>query len=120
MSRKNEFSPKTKLQRYEICKDDNGKPHCEKCGSPLVGGNRAEYDHDVEIWEGGDNSLENCRVLGSKCCHQKKTATKAGERAKCDRNKKTVANARPEKQSQWPYGKNSKWKAKIGGGVVRR
>ena len=63
-----EFSNKVKLQAWNRC---DGK--CEGCGIPLTGANRPEYDHTTPCGLGGGNDLGNCKVLGSKCCHQTKT-----------------------------------------------
>lgn len=80
---KDEFSKATKLAAWHRC---NGR--CEglggKCQQKLGGANRADYDHIKEVWEGGDNSLANCQVLGKKCCHEPKTTAATGRRAKAD------------------------------------
>lgn len=60
-----EFTKKTKIAAWE-----RAHGHCEQCRSKIF--TRAEYDHIVEDYIGGDNSLENCRVLCPKC-HKAKT-----------------------------------------------
>lgn len=69
-----EFSKETQKQAWKRCKG-----FCEGCGLPFTPANPPEYDHDIP--DGLDsehlsypiNSLENCKVLGAKCCHVKKT-----------------------------------------------
>ncbi len=43
------------------------------CGMKIQG--TPEYDHAIACALGGDNSLENCRVLDPKC-HRRKTSAK--------------------------------------------
>lgn len=50
---------------------------CYICGEKLNGD--VEFDHEKELWEGGDNSEENFKPA-HKACHQKKTAEKTGLR----------------------------------------
>ena len=69
MSRK-EFTKATKLKAL---KRANG--FCEGCGQPLKAG-LFQFDHIVPDGLGGDNSLENCKVLcsgGRASCHGIKT-----------------------------------------------
>lgn len=61
MSKRLEFSRKTRARRFEHCK---GK--CEGCGVKLVPG-KFDYHHEKEAEDGGDNSFENCRVLCDNC-----------------------------------------------------
>lgn len=65
MSKRAEFTKATKLLAFER---SNG--HCECCGGKIL--TSAEYDHIIEDTLTHDNSLENCRVLCSKC-HGAKT-----------------------------------------------
>lgn len=74
-----EFTRKTKEQAF---KRANG--HCEGCGSTLVG-QSIRYDHRITDWMGGANTLENCSVLGRKCCDVKKTGKDQGNIAKVKR-----------------------------------
>jgi len=64
-----EFSKKTKLQAWER---SGGRCQCG-CGFKILG--RPEYHHAVPAALGGDNSLDNCRVLDKKH-HRQITAEK--------------------------------------------
>jgi len=68
-----EFTKATKREAWLRCHDGQGLPRCEGCGQQF-GGRRPEYDHDKPAELGGDNSLENCKVLCPKC-HRAKTLT---------------------------------------------
>ena len=84
MSRK-EFTKATKKARYEHCRRVDGVPHCEYCGGTFSASNPPEYHHHKEAESGGDNSFENCRVIGAKCCHVKETGKFKTACAKADR-----------------------------------
>ena len=60
-----EFTKKTKAAAFLRC---GGL--CEACQLKIIG--TPEYDHILPDALSGDNSLENCRVLCSKC-HDKKS-----------------------------------------------
>lgn len=95
MSRK-EFSAKTKLAAWE-----RAGHHCEECLVLIRPGNGPEYDHIIEDYYDGGNSLDNCKVL---CigCHKAKTKQRAPVLAKSrrllkkqagiTRNKKKIGN----------------------------
>ena len=91
MSRQ-EFTPKTKLAAWE-----RAGHHCEECSVLIRPGNGPEYDHRVEDYYDGGNSLDNCQVL---CigCHKAKTKQRSPVLAKSRRITKTTANARTKKQ----------------------
>ena len=57
----------------------------ERCPNLFSAANPPEADHDKEAWEGGDASIENCKMRGKKCCHDPKTARNKTRRAKADR-----------------------------------
>lgn len=67
-SHKDEFSKATKLAAWQRA---NGKCECG-CGVKIIAGDGPEYDHKIEVALGGDNSLENCRVMRLRC-HKSKT-----------------------------------------------
>lgn len=92
---------------------------CEKCGTPFSDANPPEHDHRTEAWEGGDASLENCIVLGKKCCHQPKTASNTRRRKKADRQSREGHWLKKSKKKM-DGSRDSKWKRKIGGGSVVR
>jgi hypothetical protein len=100
-----EFSRKVRRERLEYVMANGGL--CEGgCGTKLQRG-RYEFDHDLEDWEGGKPTFENCRVLckgpGTMRCHEAKTARKAKERAKSNRIRDKwdgVMGMRPRLQSR--------------------
>ena len=94
MSRK-EFSVKTKKAAWKRC---NGICECG-CGQKITG--RAEFDHILADGLGGDNSLENCKVLSVKC-HKLKTHTEDRPMmAKADRLRAKRLGIAPAKR-KWP------------------
>ena len=108
-----EFSKRTKLQRFAIAGGC-----CEECGRKLLYG-EPEYDHDKAAEFGGDNSLENCRVL-CRSCHSLKTRKRDIPLiAKSNRNLARRANVNRKRRS-WGYGRKDKYRKKITGEVVER
>lgn len=63
-----EFSAKTKAKAFLRA---NGVCEGERCAARLTYG-KFHYDHDLACELGGDNSLDNCRVL-CVVCHKQKT-----------------------------------------------
>ncbi len=108
---RHEFSSRTKAQAAIRA---NG--HCECCTRKLLTGD-FHYDHEIPDALGGENTLENCRVL-CRSCHAVKTKTDVGSIAKANRNFQKSKGIR--KVSKWPNGKNSKWKRKVNGQLVLR
>lgn len=89
------------------------------CGQRLgLAGERIEFDHTQALILGGENRENNLRALRSPC-HGAKTkqdvAQKSIEARKRGKHLGFIA-----KRSALPGAKGSKWKAKIGGGWVRR
>lgn len=93
MSKRLEFTTKTKKARWAHCKG-----LCEAeidgtiCGEVLVKG-KIEYHHYVECEYGGDNSFENCRTV-SKACHVILTSRFVGAIRKADRMHAIQINAK--------------------------
>lgn len=90
MARK-EFTQKTKGQALKRCMDEQGVPHCEGCGRPLIKGLKYEFHHVTACWKGGDNSLDNCKVLcigGKTSCHAIESADDKARTTKADNVKK--------------------------------
>jgi 5-methylcytosine-specific restriction enzyme A len=83
-----EFPPKVKLAAWDRCGGN-----CEQCHARILG--RAEYDHVLPDWLGGEPTLENLQVLCSKC-HRLKTSTEDVPRiAETKRQKMNHIGARP-------------------------
>lgn len=108
---RHEFSARTKVLAFERA---NGR--CEKCSARLSVGN-TEYDHEIADRIGGENSLENCRVL-CRTCHATKTKKDRKVIAKTERNRRK--NAGIKKLSRFACGRNSRFKKKLNGEVVLR
>lgn len=109
---RHEFSAKTKALA-SIRAD--GK--CESCTAPLSEG-RYHYDHDIPDALGGDNSLENCRVLCT-TCHRDKTGKRDVPRiAKAKRNWRKSRGIK--KRSRFPGARTSRFKKKLNGEVIER
>ena len=129
--KRREFSPKTKQQA-----DERARGRCEAkgvrygldalttCHKRFEDGVRF-HDHFEECrehGEGGDNSLENCRVV-CKTCHDRKSALIRAQLAKCD----VIAGRKPKPRSKWKWGsrpmpgtKASGWKKPMNGKAHRR
>lgn len=110
---KDEFSKATKAAAFLRSK---GRCECG-CGDKIIDGH-VEYDHKIEVALGGDNSLENCVVMRTKC-HSRKSRERAGPLAKVrrikERNMGLRKTARP-----LPGSKSSGWKHKMSGEWERR
>ncbi len=89
---------------------------CEGCGAPLIVG-RFTYDHRDPDYFSSDNSLENCQVLGW-CCDKPKTAKDQADIGKSRRIQRREKGIR--KRSTFSCSRQSRWKKKIDGTVVRR
>ena len=114
-----EFTARTKQAAFIAA---NGR--CENCGAKILPANPAEYDHDKPCCEGGDNSVESCRVLGTKCCtaHRDKSAGETRRTARADAGHRNWigAKSKPKGNAIIPGSKASKWKKLMSGEVVRR
>ena len=100
MGKRNEFNAKTKALAAQ-----RAAGHCENCGRKLLHSGDFHYDHIIpcaldEL--GGDNSLENCRVLCTSC-HMAKTGSQDIPRiAKASRNRRRNQGIRkPRKILAW-------------------
>lgn len=111
---RSEFSRKTKALAFT-----RAGGHCEDCGVKITAANPCEYDHVVPAAEGGDNSLGNCSVRCKKVCHALKTKQDVKDIARIRRCRDKNSGA-ARKKSRFATSRDGAWKAKIGGGVVRR
>lgn len=107
-----EFSKTTKLAAWERC---GGKCECG-CNQKIYGD--AEYDHIIEATLGGDNSLENCRVLKRKC-HGAKTSERRPELDKSRRIREKTAGLRKPKGRPLPGTRASGLRKRMDGRVER-
>lgn len=108
-----EFTRKTKAQGFERA---GGK--CEICGVRLTTG-KFRYDHKLPCALGGDNSLENL-VVQCVSCDTPKTADDIRRIRKADRQHAAHIGAKAPSRNPLPGGRNSPWKRKMNGEVVKR
>lgn len=116
----------TKAVKLEVFKRAGGPGdvHCEGCGLRL-GLKPFNYDHQFPEWLRTAPKAErvitaaDVKLLGVACCHAPKTAREAGQRAKGNRLTEKAAKAKAPSRPL-PGSRSSPWKAKIGGGWVRR
>lgn len=90
---------------------------CQHCKRPVRPPLRAEFDHVVPLILGGQNRETNLQLLCHEC-HGAKTKLDVKVKAKVARIRKR--NLGIKKSSRFPGAKNSKFKMKVGGGVVLR
>ena len=119
MTERREFPQKVKKAAY---KRSGGICECG-CGRPFTDHpkERPVYDHILPDGLWGPPTLENCAAIRS-CCHDIKTFKKGGDItkiAKAKRGERDRQGLKPKKATL-PGSKGGKWKAKIGGGWVRR
>ena len=89
------------------------------CGVKLgMAGEVTEIDHIVALINGGENRETNLQALRRRC-HSAKTKADVALKAKTASVKAKHLGIAKSK-SPLPFGRASKWKRKIGGGVVPR
>lgn len=106
-----EFPNKVKKAAYQRA---NG--YCEICGAVLTVG-KFRYDHRLPDALGGEPTLENC-VVQCLPCDKPKTAADVTRIRKADRQRYRHLGIRPK--SRLPGSKDSPFKIKLDGSVVRR
>lgn len=90
---------------------------CHIAGRKIEPGEPWAVDHVVALVNGGENRESNLApILVDK--HKAKTRDDVAIKAKTYRKRK--ANYGIRTRSRWPYGKDSPFKKKISGAVVRR
>ncbi len=70
---------RNRLLRHKVEERDHGI--CAQCGLYDA---KWEADHKTELWEGGEDVLENMQTLCRRC-HKRKTSDATPVRAKTDR-----------------------------------
>ena len=110
------ISPKNRLSLFQSA---NG--HCQSCQAEIHPGQKWELDHIIPLALGGPDTNENLQIL-CKICHKFKTANQdRATIAKTKRiNLKHLGAQAPSNKSALPCGKNSKWKKKLDGKIVKR
>ncbi len=112
MKLRREFPAKVKLAAFQRCGGN-----CEACSAKLFPGN-CEYDHDTPDGLGGNNDLDNIRVL-CRACHRQKSSADATHIAKAKRRERNDI-APKVSRNPMPCGKRSRQSKKISGEVVAR
>lgn len=107
----------TSKMRADIFLRHDGK--CHLCNMKVIPGEEWDVSHETPLEAGGRDDESNWLVAHRKC-HRRHTATvDAPLIAKVKRIHQKHIGAKP-KRSNFPTGKNSMWKKKIDGTVVRR
>jgi 5-methylcytosine-specific restriction endonuclease McrA len=88
------------------------------CTAKLFPGN-CEYDHGIPYGLSSNSDLGNCVPL-CRACHRTKTAKDITKIAKAERMKRFHLGAKAPGRRVLPFGRASKWKRKLTGGVVLR
>ncbi len=104
--------PRVKLRIF-----DAAGGRCAHCTLQIVGKLLPAYDHVVALINGGRHAESNLQLL---CvpCHAVKTGADVGEKAVVARVRKKHIGIR--KPSRFLAARNSIWKKKMDGSVVRR
>lgn len=123
MSRR-EFSPVTKREALKragtFCEAVGrmyGLEDGQRCNAPL--GYGVEFDHVILEANSHDNSLGNCAAVCPKCHRWKSSKHDTPLAAKTVRQRDKLGLGL-KKRSTFPCSRDGAWKAKIGGGFVRR
>jgi 5-methylcytosine-specific restriction enzyme A len=109
VTREGEFTAKTKVLAWK-----RASGLCEECRSKPG----KEYDHVRTLAEGGDNTLENCRLLCG-VCHKAKTGKDVGRIRKADRQFRAHAGIKRTTRPM-PGSKRSRWRKRLDGSVEER
>lgn len=121
MTARREFPKRIRAQIVHRAMGKDGRLRCEGCGL-VLGAKRYQIDHTLAEELVTDKSApltaDDGKLLGQDCCHAPKTANDIRQIRKADRQRHRDRGIR--KRSTFPCSKDSPWKAKIGGGVVRR
>lgn len=90
---------------------------CAVCSLQIAGKLRPAYDHAVSLINGGENRETNLQLL---CvpCHAIKTKTDVAEKSVTARKRSKHIGLK--KPSRFPGSRDSGWKKKMDGSVVRR
>ena len=107
---------RTRKDRAAVFMKTDGR--CWKCGQRLAARGWVE-EHVVPLADGGADDIGNKMPSCVKCATEK-TSEEATVRAKVKRVRDRHIGAMPKSRRPMPGGRDSPWKNKVGGGVVRR
>lgn len=118
MTERIEFSMKVKKQAWDRA---NGFCECG-CGRPFGKHPKTvpNYDHVIPAKLGGDATLGNCMCIRFDCHQTKTKEVDMPKIKKVRRSDKQRMGLKPKKRSTINGSKDSGWKRKIDGTVVRR
>ncbi|MEM8626967.1 MAG: HNH endonuclease signature motif containing protein [Pseudomonadota bacterium] len=107
----------TQATRVKVFQRDGGL--CQVCGVKIDVSTRWDVDHELSLENGGSNDPENLRLI---CvpCHKAKTAQ---DRKTAAKNRSVYAKhigAKPTNRRPMPGSKDSPWRRRMDGTVVRR
>lgn len=96
---------------------ERAKGVCYLCEQRIQVGQPWDVEHRIPLALGGADDESNM-LPAHRACHAPKTAEDLGRVAKAKRQR--AKHLGIKKRSTFPCSRNSPWKARIGGGVVRR
>ena len=103
-----------KKVREAVWERDGGA--CVECGAT----SDLQLEHEKPLWMGGDNSIENLRLMCA-ACHRPKTDAESGVRASCDRKGRMHREGRPRARKGPPMKSRPfrEWR-RFDGSIVRK
>ncbi len=113
---KNDDTPAPHRVRLRIFEAYEGRCQCG-CGRKILAGEQWDLDHYVALANGGANSELNMRPLLREH-HKEKSLVDLAAKSKTYKTKSRHLGIRPK--SKFACSRDSKWKKKISGEVVRR
>lgn len=102
--------------RLRVFDKDKGRCTCG-CGRQIVPGEKWQTDHTIAVINGGENRENNLRTL-LEDHHKEKTAEDVAEKSLIYKLRRK--NLGIKKKSRFPGSRDSGWKKKMSGKVVRR
>lgn len=102
--------------RLKVFQDHSGV--CHICGGKIVVGEAWDVEHVIPFAMGGADDETNW-VPAHRKCHRTKTVEDVGNIAKAKRREARHRGVRVSR-SPLPFGKQSKWKRKMDGTIVKR
>lgn len=116
--KRTEFSARVKADAFRRCCDSKGIPHCESCSNELTGPDTI-FEHITPDGLGGEPTLDNCKVHCRNCATKKTFAEDNPRMQKADRQLKAAFGIN-KKRSTFACSRDSAFKKKLDGSVVRR